>query len=78
MTAVDQFLPDVLPTVHAMDLALHNRYIGPRTRLWSHNDPVTVFGALRCASGWAEILPLFEQLAARFANCSSLLPAIRV
>jgi ketosteroid isomerase-like protein len=68
---VDAFLADVLPTVHEMDRALHNGDIGPRMRVWSHNDPVTVFGAVLSASGWDEIGPMFERLAERFSNCSS-------
>jgi hypothetical protein len=36
--------------------------------MWSHNDPVTVFGAELSVSGWAEIRPVFEFLGSRFSN----------
>jgi ketosteroid isomerase-like protein len=36
--------------------------------IWSHNDPVTVFGAALSVSGWAEIRPVFEFLGSRFSN----------
>jgi hypothetical protein len=37
---------------------------------WSHNDPVTVFGALMSMSGWGEVGRAFEWLASRFSNGS--------
>jgi ketosteroid isomerase-like protein len=67
---VDDFLADVLPTIHDMDLAFHNGDVEPRIAVWSHNDPVTVFGAVRTGDGWAEILPMFEQLASQFSKGS--------
>jgi ketosteroid isomerase-like protein len=68
--AVDEFLDEVLPIVHDMDLALHNGDVGPRTAVWSHNDPVTLFGAVRTGNGWAEIFPMFERLASSFSKGS--------
>lgn len=67
---VDDFLAEVLPIVHDMDLAFHNGDVGPRIAVWSHDDPVTVFGAVRSGTGWDEILPMFEVLASRFSNGS--------
>ena len=71
MTEVDEFLDSVLPTLHEMDKALHNGDAGPRMANWSHNDPVTLFGALLMKSGWSEIAQVFEFLASRFSNCTA-------
>jgi hypothetical protein len=68
MAEVDEFLGSVLPTVHQMEKAFHNGDTGPRMANWSHNDPVTLFGALVMKSGWSEIGPAFEFLASRFSN----------
>jgi ketosteroid isomerase-like protein len=68
MAEVDEFLDSVLPTLHEMDKAFHNGDAGPRLANWSHNDPVTLFGALLMKSGWSEIAPVFEFLASRFSN----------
>ena len=39
--------------------------------MWSHNDPLTLFGAARNAVGWEEVRPVFDFLASRFSNCTS-------
>ncbi len=39
--------------------------------MWSHNDPVTLFGAVATKSGWGEIGPTFDWLASNFSNCES-------
>jgi ketosteroid isomerase-like protein len=39
--------------------------------MWSHNDPVTLFGAALSATGWDELGGVFETLGSRFSNCSS-------
>ena len=36
--------------------------------LWSHKDPVTVFGAAKTVSGWPEVESLFDWLASNFSN----------
>jgi ketosteroid isomerase-like protein len=71
MTDVDEFLAAVLPALTAADTAIHNGDAGPRIALWSRKDPVTLFGALQTKSGWHQIAPIFEMLAARFSNCES-------
>lgn len=71
MAEVDEFLAAVLPTVHEMDLALHNGDPGPRMAVWSHRDPVTLFGALLTVTGWNDVSRAFEFLASRFSNCTS-------
>jgi ketosteroid isomerase-like protein len=67
MDDVDEFLGSVLPTIHEMELAFHNGDAGPRMRVWSHDDPVTLFGALLTKSGWDEVAPAFAFLASRFS-----------
>ncbi len=68
MAELDEFLDSVLPTVHEMEKAFHNGDVGPRIANWSHNDPVTLFGALLTKSGWSEVGPAFEFLASRLSN----------
>ena len=62
MAEVDEFLGSVLPTLHEMEMAFHNGDVGPRMATWSHNNPVTLFGALLTKSGWSEVAPAFEIL----------------
>jgi ketosteroid isomerase-like protein len=71
MTEVDGFLASVLPPLAAADTAIHNGDAGPRVGLWSHKDPVTLFGALQIKTGWREIEPVFDWVASRFSNCES-------
>ena len=71
MAEVDEFLDSVLPTVHEMDTAFHDGDVGPRMANWSHDDPVTLFGAVLMKRGWSEIAPAFEFLASRFSNCQA-------
>lgn len=71
MADVDEFLAAALPPLTAADTAIHNGDARPRMALWSHNDPVTLFGALQIKTGWREIAPIFEMLAARFSKCES-------
>ena len=71
MSETEDFLESVLPRLKEESIALHNGDAGPRMALWSHNDPVTLFGAAVTRSGWGEIDPAFEWLASRFSNCKS-------
>lgn len=71
MAEADEFLNSVLPTLHEMEKAFHNGDAGPRMANWSHNDPVSLFGALLMKSGWNEVAPAFEFLASRFSNAMS-------
>ena len=72
MADVDEFLAAVLPQLTAADTALHNGDPGPRMALWSHEDRVSVFGAVTSATGWREVEPMFERLGSRFSACESL------
>lgn len=71
MSAVDEFLAEVLPRLKEADDALHNGRVDLRHAVWSHNDPVTLFGAAFTRSGWDEIAPAFDWLASRFSNLES-------
>jgi ketosteroid isomerase-like protein len=70
MAEVDNFLASVLPRLKEADTSFHNGDAGPRMAIWSHNDPVTLFGALLTGSGWGEVGGAFEWLASRFSNGS--------
>ena len=63
-TEAQTFLADMLPKQVAAERAIHNGEVEPRLALWSHNDPVTLFGAALSSSGW-------EQLSADFATVAS-------
>ncbi|GAA0817298.1 YybH family protein [Spirilliplanes yamanashiensis] len=72
MSEVDDFLADILPRLRAAEIALHEGDAAPRAALWSHADPVTLFGAEVNRSGWAELGPAFAWVASRFTGCRSL------
>jgi ketosteroid isomerase-like protein len=69
-TETDEFLAEVLPAQRAADQALHNGDVEPRLALWSHRDPVTVFGAKADAdvSGWTDVQPAFRMVASWFSD----------
>ena len=70
-TEVDDFLAATMPRYEQAEIAIHNGDAAPRTTTWSHNEPVTVFGAARSATGWDEIQRLFSGLGSIFSNCTS-------
>ena len=72
MAEVDDFLTDVLPRLRAAEVALHNGNAKPRSAIWSHIDPVTLFGAEVNRSGWSELEPTFDWLASRFSGCDAI------
>ncbi len=72
MTATDEFLADVLPRLHAAEVALHEGDHAPRSAFWSHRDPVTLFGAEVNRSGWTEVEEAFAWVAGRFSSCTSI------
>jgi ketosteroid isomerase-like protein len=71
MEDVDAFMTSTMPRLTAADTALHNGDARPRMIMWSHKDPVTLFGAARSGKGWDEIGPLFDWLGTRFSHCTS-------
>jgi ketosteroid isomerase-like protein len=66
-----QFLDEMMPRIQQAETALHNGDARPRFEMWSHTDPVTVFGAAFSPMGWADVAPMFEKIASNFSNCSS-------
>jgi ketosteroid isomerase-like protein len=66
-----QFLSEVMPRLQTADTALHNGDAGPRMKMWSRKDPVTLLGAAFSGTGWAEIEPIFTHLAASLTACTS-------
>jgi ketosteroid isomerase-like protein len=71
MSRTQQFLDEMMPRIRVAETALHNGDAGPRFEMWSHTDPVTVFGAAFSPIGWAAVGPMFERLAASFSDCRS-------
>lgn len=71
MTDVNDFLADVLPRLHHTETALHSGDPKPRFEMWSHSNPVTVYGAAMNAHGWDEVSGVFEHIASRFSDCKS-------
>jgi hypothetical protein len=58
---VEEFLAEVLPALQDELYALQNGDAGPRKLLWSHIEPVSLFGAERTARGWDEVEPVFDR-----------------
>ena len=71
MTELDDFLTTTLARQVEAEQALHNGDPEPRLTMWSTQDPVTVLGAARSASGWDEVSQLFRWLGAHFSDCTS-------
>lgn len=62
---------EVLDALLKADLALHNGDARPRKQIWSHEAPVTLFGAVETSMGWDDVGKTFDWLASRFSNCQS-------
>ena len=71
MSDKEEFLEWVGSRVRDAEEAIHNGDAGPRFAIWSENDPVTVFGALKTVSGQEEVRQLFRFLETRFSDCRS-------
>ncbi len=65
MSELDDFLTTTLARQIEADEALHNGDVTPRMQMWSTQDPVTVFGALKSASGWDEVSQAFRWIGSR-------------
>jgi ketosteroid isomerase-like protein len=69
-TEVDEFLADVLPRQEEEERALRNGDPGPRIRMWSSNEPLSLFGAEGPpVSGWERVSDRFRSIASRFSDC---------
>jgi ketosteroid isomerase-like protein len=71
MTDRDDFLTWVNTALYDAELALHNGEAAPRRALWSRNEPVSVLGAWRNATGQQELDELSTSLAKSFSDCTS-------
>ncbi len=71
MAERDDFLLWVNSKLRDAEIALHNGDPAPRRQVWSRNEPVTVLGALKNASGQRELEELFTALAGNFSDCTS-------
>jgi ketosteroid isomerase-like protein len=71
MSDLDDFLASTLARQVEAEEALHNGDPEPRLAMWSTQDPVTVLGALRSASGRDEVSRLFRWLGSGFSDCTS-------
>jgi ketosteroid isomerase-like protein len=67
-TETQTFLADMLPKQVAAERAIHNGEVEPRLALWSHHDPVTLFGAVLTGSGWGELSANFVTVASWFSE----------
>jgi ketosteroid isomerase-like protein len=69
VSAVDEFLADVVPRQTKAERALCDGDVEPWASMWSSHDPVTVLGAqVRLRSGRDELLRTFHWLASRFSD----------
>jgi ketosteroid isomerase-like protein len=71
MSDRDDFLAWVGSRVRDAEIALHDGDAGPRGEIWSHEEPMTVLGAWRSATGRAELDELFSMLEQSFSRCDS-------
>lgn len=68
MTETQAFLDEMMPAQRAAERAIHDGRVEPRLALWSREDPVTLFGAVLAASGWADVEPAFRTVAGWFSD----------
>jgi ketosteroid isomerase-like protein len=71
VSEVDEFLKQTIPRQVAAERAVHNGDARTRLDMWSHEDPVTVFGVWKINSGWDGVRDAIETVAARFSDCTS-------
>jgi ketosteroid isomerase-like protein len=71
MAQVDEFLGVTMPRLIQAETALHNGDVEPRLKMWSRDDPVTLFGAWLSDTGWQDVSNSFRVLASRFSDCAS-------
>ena len=70
-TETEQFLAEMIPAQIAAERELHNGDPAPRIALWSHTEPVSLFGADLTVAGWAGIEPAFHEVASWFRGTQS-------
>ena len=69
MTDRENFRTTISEQQYQAEDALVRGDVGPRLRMWSHQDPVTLFAALGPSkSGWSHLEPMFRSVAARVSG----------
>ncbi len=71
MSELDDFLTTTLARQVEAEEALHNGDVTLRMQMWSTQDPVTLFGAVKSISGSDEVSQAFRWLASRFSDCTA-------
>jgi ketosteroid isomerase-like protein len=71
MSELDNFLTTTLARQVEAEEAIHNGDVTLRMQMWSTQDPVTLFGAVKSISGSDEVSQGFRWLASRFSNCTA-------
>lgn len=66
------FQDEVLPLLQRDVETLHSGDAGPRKQMWSHADPVVLFGAAMSGVGWTEVEHVFDTIAKWFHGSRSL------
>ncbi len=69
MSDLDDFRSEFLPRLVDAEIAFHEGDAGPRMKLWSQRDPVSLFGAAGMyKSGWEDVSETFEQVVTKFSD----------
>jgi len=71
MSELNDFLTTTLARQIEADKSLHNGDPTLRMQIWSTQDPVTLFGAVKSNSGWDEVSQVFHWLASHFSDCTA-------
>jgi ketosteroid isomerase-like protein len=71
MSDREDFLAWVNSRLRDAEIAVHDGDAGPRREIWSQQEPVTVLGALKSATGRAELDGLFTAMEEMFSGCES-------
>jgi ketosteroid isomerase-like protein len=71
MSDRDDFLAWTQGPLREAETALHNGDPGPRLKIWSTREPVSVLGAARSAVGQESVRSLFESIGHTFSDCTS-------
>jgi ketosteroid isomerase-like protein len=73
MSELDDFRSGILARQAEAEEAMVFGDVAPRLELWSHRDPVSLFGAWGpCKTGWDELSRIFRWVAERLGNPGDL------
>ena len=66
------FLDEWIPVQHATGIDMHSGDPSSWITHWSHQEPVTVFGAgVRCRRGWSQVHRTIAWVASTFTDCQA-------